>query len=201
VSAANARVLTELKFADRQDFEDATRGFIGTTADDTNPQQYQFLQQAAAPSTVDPSLWRLAQLNAINGLFKIADGVYQVRGFSLANMTIVEGATGVVVIDPLSTVGSARDAIDLSSTPHFPWWNLADGVDVHSGLPPPSDGSRATALSGRGRLHSLERAPRWISDTSSRAPRRASRRRESPIGLRLSPGTSSTRCRPAATRT
>ena len=113
VAAANAAVLTQLPFADRQDFDDATRGFIGTTTNDRSPQQYQFLQQTAAPPTVNPSLWRLAQLNAINGLFRIADGVYQVRGFSLANMTIVEGATGVVVIDPLSTVGSAREAIDL----------------------------------------------------------------------------------------
>ena len=113
VATANARLLTQLPFADRQDFDDATRGFIGTTPDEKNPQQYAFLQQASAPPTVNPSLWRLARLNAIHGLFKIADGVYQVRGFSLANMTIVEGATGVIVIDPLSTVGSARDAVDL----------------------------------------------------------------------------------------
>lgn len=111
VAAANAGLLTQLPFADRQDFDDATRGFIGTSPDERN--QYQFLQQAAAPPTVNPSLWRLAQLNVINGLFKVADGVYQIRGFSLANMTIVEGTTGVIVIDPLTTIGSAREAIRL----------------------------------------------------------------------------------------
>ena len=73
VAAANARVLTELPFADRQDFDDAMRGFIATSPDEQN--QYRFLQQAVVPPTVNPSLWRLAQLNALNGLFKIADGV------------------------------------------------------------------------------------------------------------------------------
>jgi alkyl sulfatase BDS1-like metallo-beta-lactamase superfamily hydrolase len=111
VAAANARVLAELPFADRQDFDDAMRGFIATSPNEQN--HYQFLQQATAPPTVNPSLWRLAQLNALNGLFKIADGVYQVRGFSLANMTIVEGATGIIVVDPLLTAGSSGQAIDI----------------------------------------------------------------------------------------
>ncbi len=113
VTAANARVLDQLPFADRQDFEDAMRGFIGSTTDTARPKLYDFLQQANAPSTVNPSLWRLAQLNALHGLFKIADGVYQIRGFSLANMTIVEGKTGVIVIDPLFTTESAREALAL----------------------------------------------------------------------------------------
>lgn len=90
----------------------ANRGFIATTPNSANPDLYKFLQQDAPP-TVNPSLWRQAQLNAINGLFKVADGVYQVRGFSIANMTIVEGATGLIVIDTLLTVDSAREAIEL----------------------------------------------------------------------------------------
>lgn len=114
VAAANRAVLSQLPFADRQDFEDATRGFVATTPDSRNPALYDFLKQDA-PSSVNPSLWRQAQLNAINGLFKIADGVYQVRGFSLANMTIVEGSTGLIVIDTLSTAGAAREALDLYS--------------------------------------------------------------------------------------
>ena len=65
------------------------------------------------PPTVNPSLWRLAQLNAIHGLFKVVDGFYQVRGFSLGNMTIVEGRTGLIIVDPLSTVGSAEEALAL----------------------------------------------------------------------------------------
>ena len=80
VAAANRAVLSQLPFNDRQDFEDANRGFIATTPDSSNPDLYKFLQQDPPP-TVNPSLWRQAQLNTINGLFKIADGVYQIRGF------------------------------------------------------------------------------------------------------------------------
>ena len=112
VAAANRAVLSQLPFNDRQDFEDANRGFIATTPDSSNPDRYKFLQEDPPP-TVNPSLWRQAQLDTINGLFKITDGVYQVRGFSISNMTIVEGATGLIVIDPLLTVGSAREALDL----------------------------------------------------------------------------------------
>src|SRR5579871_794852 len=112
VAASNRAVLSQLPFSDRRDFEDAARGFIATTPDSRNPDQYAFLKQDR-PATVNPSLWRQAQLNAINGLFKVTDGVYQVRGFSLANMTIVEGATGLIVIDTLSTAGAAKEALDL----------------------------------------------------------------------------------------
>ena len=91
----NRAVLSLLPFSDRQDFEDANRGFVATTPSSDNPDLYKFLQQNAPPS-VNPSLWRQAQLDDINGLFKVADGVYQVRGFSNANMTIVEGATGLI---------------------------------------------------------------------------------------------------------
>src|SRR5467141_1122427 len=112
VAAANQAVQSELPFSDRQDFEDAMRGFIATTPDPANPDRWAFLEHEAPP-TVNPSLWRQAQLNATNGLFKVADGVYQVRGFSQASMTIVEGATGLVVIDTLTTPGAAREALDL----------------------------------------------------------------------------------------
>jgi alkyl sulfatase BDS1-like metallo-beta-lactamase superfamily hydrolase len=88
------------------------RGFIATTSDPVNPDRYAFLKRESPP-TVNPSLWRQAQLNATNGLFKVTDGVYQMRGFSVANMTIVEGRTGIIVIDTLATPGAAREAIDL----------------------------------------------------------------------------------------
>jgi len=112
VAAANQAVQSRLPFSDRQDFHDAMRGFIATTPDPANPDRWAFLEHEAPP-TVNPSLWRQAQLNATNGLFKIADGVYQVRGFSQANMTIVEGTTGLIVIDTLTTPGAAREALDL----------------------------------------------------------------------------------------
>jgi len=110
VAAANQAVLSQLPFGDRQDFEDANRGFIATVP--ANPDRYAFLK-GEPPPTVNPSLWREAQLDAINGLFKVTDGVYQVRGLSVAAMTIVEGQTGVIVIDTLTSPGEARTALDL----------------------------------------------------------------------------------------
>ncbi len=118
----NARVLQELPFSDRQDYEDAERGFIATVPDLTVKHAsglvtwtltgFEFLLQTAPPTTVNPSLWRLAQLNMNNGLFKVVDGVYQIRGFDLSNMTIVEGEDGIIVIDPLSVKETAKAAID-----------------------------------------------------------------------------------------
>jgi alkyl sulfatase BDS1-like metallo-beta-lactamase superfamily hydrolase len=110
VAAANRAVLSQLPFDDRQDFEDAMRGLIATVPAD--PDHYAFLK-GDAPPTVNPSLWRQAQLDAINGLFKVADGIYQVRGLSVAALTIVEGKTGIIVIDTLASPGEARTALDL----------------------------------------------------------------------------------------
>jgi alkyl sulfatase BDS1-like metallo-beta-lactamase superfamily hydrolase len=121
--AVNDAFLKSLPFSDRADFDDAKRGFIATLPDgviagpggrpafDTKP--YAFLQKDEAPATVNPSLWRQAQLNAVNGLFKVADRVYQVRGLDIANMTIIEGDTGLILIDPLLSNETAKAALDL----------------------------------------------------------------------------------------
>ena len=66
-----------------------------------------------APATVHPSLWRHALLNNYRGLFKVCEGVWQVRGESLGNATFVETDTGYICIDPLTTVETARYAVDL----------------------------------------------------------------------------------------
>jgi alkyl sulfatase BDS1-like metallo-beta-lactamase superfamily hydrolase len=120
---ANAALLKELPFADQQDFADAQRGFIATLPDVTITSDnggtvwtlkgYEFLQQKVPPPTVNPSLWRMAQLNMTNGLYQVTDRVYQVRGFDVSNMTIIEGDSGVILIDPLSTMETARAALDL----------------------------------------------------------------------------------------
>ncbi len=112
VAAANRKLLSQLPFSDRQDFDDAVRGFVATTPDPADPERFAFLN-GEAPPTVNPSLWRQAQLNVPNGLFNVVDRVYQVRGFSASSMTIVEGDTGVIVIDTLATPGAARAALDL----------------------------------------------------------------------------------------
>ncbi|MBL8490733.1 MAG: MBL fold metallo-hydrolase, partial [Rhodocyclaceae bacterium] len=120
--AANAALLGKLPFADRQDYEDAVRGFVGTVPDAEVPgpagqawsmREYAFLKQAQAPATINPSLWRQAQLNLEHGLYKVTDGIYQVRGFDLSNMTIVEGDTGLIVIDPLTSKETAQASLEL----------------------------------------------------------------------------------------
>ena len=112
VRAAYDSALRDLPFADTQDFADARRGFIATLPP-RDAGRYGFLENETAPDTVHPSLWRLARLNAIHGLFEVVPGVYQVRGFALANVTFIEGATGLIVVDPLGSVGAARAALDL----------------------------------------------------------------------------------------
>ena len=73
---------------------------------------YAFLDRDA-PDTVHPSLWRQSTLVARDGLFEVTDGIYQVRGLDLSNMTIVEGDTGVIVIDPLISTETAAAALAL----------------------------------------------------------------------------------------
>jgi alkyl sulfatase BDS1-like metallo-beta-lactamase superfamily hydrolase len=118
-----AKAQAEFDWSDQQDFADAERGLIARypakeirSADGklvwTFP-DYDAMRHAPVPPTVHPLLWREQQLNSENGLFKVADGVYQLRGFDLANMTIVEGKTGIIVIDPLISVETAHAALEL----------------------------------------------------------------------------------------
>lgn len=123
VAARNAAVLNELPFENRDDFVDADRGFIATIPNAEilgasgkptwSQAQYSFIGDGTAPDTVNPSLWRIAQLNGRHGLFKVTDGVYQVRGFDIANMTIVEGKTGIILIDTLTCAEGARAGLEL----------------------------------------------------------------------------------------
>ena len=118
VVAQHAATLKALPFSDTNDFDDASRGFLGTleNARITSVQgrvvwslePYGFLADAEAPATVDPSLWRQSRLNMNHGLFEVVPGVYQVRGLDIANMTLIEGECGVIVVDTL-TVGGRND--------------------------------------------------------------------------------------------
>ena len=114
--------MAELPFNDTTDFEDADRGLIGsmlpcvvTTEDGRviwDNDAYSFLD-AECPDTANPSLWRQSQLCAKQGLYEVTDGIYQVRGLDLSNMTIVEGDEGVIVIDPLISKETAAAALAL----------------------------------------------------------------------------------------
>jgi len=113
---SNQQWLQRLPFDDRSDFDNARRGLLeavdqpvvnadGKTVWDL--QRYAFLK-GEAPATVNPSLWRIAQLNTLAGLFKVSEGIYQVRGLDLANMTLIEGEQGLIVMDPLLSVETAK---------------------------------------------------------------------------------------------
>jgi len=95
---------------DRTDFENANRGLIArlepgviTAADGKvvyDADVYTRTLEGDCPDTAHPSLWRQSQLTAIQGLFEVTEGIYQLRGIELSNMTLVEGDAGVIVIDP-----------------------------------------------------------------------------------------------------
>jgi alkyl sulfatase BDS1-like metallo-beta-lactamase superfamily hydrolase len=121
--ARNRAVLDALPFGDGQDFEDARRGFLGSLpeVEVRNDQgrvvwslrDYAFLGDERAPATVNPSLWRQARLNMHHGLFRVTDRIYQVRGFDISNMTLIEGDRGLIVIDPLISTEVARAGLEL----------------------------------------------------------------------------------------
>ena len=106
-----AAMASSLPFDDVQDFEDATRGFVGRSderqirAEDGRVvwdlDAYDFLRGADAPDTANPSLWRQGQLLIEDGLFEVVPGIYQLRGYDLSVMSIIEGDTGVIVVDPM----------------------------------------------------------------------------------------------------
>jgi alkyl sulfatase BDS1-like metallo-beta-lactamase superfamily hydrolase len=120
--AAQAALLKTLPADDGADFEDARRGFVATIPDakitapdgrtvwDMGP--YAFLE-GERPDTVNPSLWRQARLNSLHGLYKVTDGVYQVRNFDISNITFLEGERGYLVVDPLISAESAAAALAL----------------------------------------------------------------------------------------
>ena len=117
---SNRAVLSELDFSDTRDFEDARRGLIASDPDLRvlaesgeeiwSAPAYAFVE-GEAPGSVNPSLWRQAKLNNIHGLFEVTAGVYQWRGYDLSNMTLVEGKTGWIIVDPLTARETAAAAM------------------------------------------------------------------------------------------
>ncbi|CAB3793878.1 Putative alkyl/aryl-sulfatase YjcS [Paraburkholderia caffeinitolerans] len=139
--AAHERALRELPPADPIDEAEARRGFIGTIPDAEvrdaygrlvwSLADYAFLDDPQAPATAHPALWRQARLNATHGLFEVTERIYQVRGFDLSNMTIIEGDTGLIIIDPLSSRETAQAALELYLA-HRPKREVAAVIYSHS---------------------------------------------------------------------
>ncbi|KAH8662406.1 beta-lactamase-like protein [Xylariales sp. PMI_506] len=112
----------EPSFDDRQDFDDADRGFIAALTPGViknsegkvvwDIDAYAFMQEPC-PSTAHPHLWRQGQLNSKQGLYEITPGIYQIRALDLSNMTIVEGKEGIIIIDPLISCECAAAGLKL----------------------------------------------------------------------------------------
>jgi len=132
--AMHAEAVADLGRLDPDDYERASRGLLATNADDVidgpfgpawTTSRHDFVRPADttatgpdadwpdAPDTVHPSLWRQAQLNSHHGLFEVDEGLWQVRGYDLANISFIAGDTGWIVIDPLTTSSTAAASLKL----------------------------------------------------------------------------------------
>ena len=135
--AKNSRAATPL---DPEDFTRAKRGFIAALADTrivdpegrrvTDVGDYGFLN-SAPPDTVHPNLWRHAQLNTNHGLFEVCDGIWQVRGYDISNITFIKSNTGWIVVDPLTVEATARAAYGLI-TEHLGHRQVVAVIYTHS---------------------------------------------------------------------
>jgi alkyl sulfatase BDS1-like metallo-beta-lactamase superfamily hydrolase len=112
-----------MPFDDTRDFDEARKGFIaplkskiieadaGHIAWDV--ERYNFLAEDREFDSVHPSTKRQGHLNQIMGLYEVTDGIYQVRGLDLANITFVRGKEGWIVFDPLTALETARAGLEL----------------------------------------------------------------------------------------
>ncbi|MFC8449281.1 alkyl/aryl-sulfatase [Kitasatospora sp. NPDC057223] len=120
-STANREAVARYDMDDRQDFTDAERGFIAPFPDKLyaadgrvifDQARYDYIgDDVPAPDTVHPSLWRQSQLIRKGGLYKVVDGVHQVRNNDIANLTVVEGDTGLVIVDCTASVEAATQGM------------------------------------------------------------------------------------------
>jgi alkyl sulfatase BDS1-like metallo-beta-lactamase superfamily hydrolase len=109
-----------LPFGDTRDFEEQKRGLIAPMTElqikndagkiAWDMKQFQFLDQQQEFDSVHPSLHRIGQLNNNYGLYEVIPGIYQVRGFDIAQTTFVRGKTGWIVFDCLVTTEVMRAA-------------------------------------------------------------------------------------------
>ncbi len=122
---ANKKILEELPFSNTEDFDQAARGLIArddnlkVTGEDGETiwdmTAFDFIR-GNSPASVNPSLWRMEKLNSLHGLFKVDEGIYQIRGYDFANLTIIEGRTGWILVDPLTAKETAAKAMEFART-------------------------------------------------------------------------------------
>ncbi len=119
----NDSVYSMLDFSDKSEYENATRGLIDApesltiTREDVgvvwSQDAYSFVDNNTAPDTANPSLWENTKNNHVYGLFEVTDRIYQVRGYDLTNLTVIEGDTGYIVFDPMMSVECAQASLEL----------------------------------------------------------------------------------------
>ena len=137
---SNLELAETLDIENQVDFDNAKRGLIAKApvnrlnnargSEIWNAASYDFVQ-GNAPDTVNPSLWRQAKLNSIRGLFEVEKGLYQLRGFDLANMTLIKSDSGWIVVDPLTTLETSRVAMDFAEQ-HLGPINITGVIFTHS---------------------------------------------------------------------
>ncbi|HDI2493791.1 TPA: MBL fold metallo-hydrolase, partial [Acinetobacter baumannii] len=119
VIESNNTYKAKYNLEDMTEFNQAQKGFIAKPTGQIKSEKgnviwdfdaFSFLQDQA-PNTVNPTLWRQAKLNNNVGLFKVTDRVWQIRGFDLANMTIIQGDTGWIIVDTLTSKETAEAAL------------------------------------------------------------------------------------------
>ena len=137
---SNLELAETLDIENQVDFDNAKRGLIAKApinrlknlrgTEIWNAASYDFVK-GDAPDTVNPSLWRQAKLNSIRGLFEVEKGLYQLRGFDLANMTLIKSDNGWIVVDPLTTLETSRVAMDFAEQ-HLGPINITGVIFTHS---------------------------------------------------------------------
>jgi len=141
---ANHQALSQLPAEEGLEQAEAARGFIATlpaelikAAPAGSPAgllgEYGFLEADEAPHTVNPALWHHAKANRSHGLFKVVDRLYQVRGLDLSTMTIIEGDSGLIIVDPLTVNESSKAGLELYFK-HRPQRPIHTVIYTHSHL-------------------------------------------------------------------
>lgn len=124
--AAQQALRASLPFEDKRDLEESQRGFIaapdyrqilgaaGNVVWDIG--RYDFLLEGSDYDSIHPSLQRQATLNMNYGLYEVVpDFIYQIRGFDLANMTLIKGERGWILFDVLLTLETAQAALEFAN--------------------------------------------------------------------------------------
>ncbi len=137
----NKKIASYLNLNDKQDYEDVMKGLVipfsgpikdASGRDVAGLDEFNFIKMhSEAPASVNPSLWRQAQLNKPAGIFQVTDRIFQARNMDLANMTIIQGNKGIILIDPLTSSETAKAALDLYFT-KYPKKPIVAVIYTHS---------------------------------------------------------------------